>query len=101
MPVIKKKFVEYHEYADATINDIFSREELKDATLLNASLLSTVYLENNGNAGFIKRDLPPEAQYAPVFAIASVDANGDGKKDIVLAGNNSWSRIKFVRYDAG
>jgi hypothetical protein len=44
--------------------------------------------------------LPLEAQYAPVYAIATEDVNGDGKKDILLAGNNTWTRIKFGRYSA-
>ena len=26
--------------------------------------------------------------------------NADGKKDILLAGNNTWTRIKFGRYSA-
>jgi hypothetical protein len=29
-----------------------------------------------------------------------VDINHDGKEDIVLAGNNSWTRIRFSRYRA-
>jgi hypothetical protein len=44
--------------------------------------------------------LPQEAQYAPVYGIVSIDANHDGKKDILLAGNNTWTRIKFGRYSA-
>ena len=28
------------------------------------------------------------------------DLNKDGKKDILLAGNNTWTRIKFGRYTA-
>ena len=100
LPLLKKKFLEYHTYATATINDIFTPDQLKDAGLLKAEMLSTIYLENNGTKGFKLRSLPVEAQYAPVYALASIDANGDGKKDLVMAGNNSWTRIKYGRFDA-
>ena len=100
LPIIKKKFLEYHSYADATINGIFSADELKNATMLKAELLSSVVLIGKPDGAFEKIDLPAEAQYAPVFAIQSMDANQDGKKDLLLAGNNSWTRMKFGKYDA-
>jgi hypothetical protein len=46
------------------------------------------------------RELPIEAQYAPVHSITIADLNKDGNKDVVLAGNNSSTRIKFSRYNA-
>ncbi len=100
LPLLKKKFLEYKDYANATITDIFSGEELRDANTLKAATMQTLYLENQGTKGFIKHDLPLEAQYAPVYAIITVDVNKDGKKDILLAGNNTWTRIKFGRYSA-
>ena len=100
LPMIKKKFLEYRQYADATINDIFTPDELKDAKVLSGSEQSTLYLQNDGEKGFSKKPLPIEAQYAPVYAVVSLDANKDGKKDLLLAGNNSWTRIKYGRYSA-
>ncbi|MHA4806511.1 VCBS repeat-containing protein [Flavitalea flava] len=100
VPGLKKKFIEYHSYADATMNDLFSPEQLKDAGLLKTELLSTVYLENNGSAGFTRKPLPQEAQLAPVYAMAALDANHDGKTDLLLTGNNSMTRIRFGRYRA-
>jgi hypothetical protein len=35
-----------------------------------------------------------------VHGIVTADMNGDGNKDILLAGNNTWTRIKFGRYSA-
>ena len=100
IPSLKKKFLYYNNYANATIDSIFSKEALNNSGLLNAQELSTVYLENRGAEGFIKRSLPPEAQYSPVYAISSVDVNGDKKLDLILAGNNSWTRTKFGRLAA-
>ncbi len=62
--------------------------------------MQTIYLENKGDKGFQLHQLPVEAQYSPVYGITSTDANHDGKEDILLCGNNAWTRIKFGRYEA-
>lgn len=100
LPGLKKKFLEYKDYADATLNEMFTPEQLKGAGVLKAETMQTTYLENTRDSGFVQRPLPMEAQYAPVHAIAVIDANSDGKKDLLLAGNNSWTRIRFGRYMA-
>lgn len=100
LPFLRKKFIEYHTYANATIKDIFTTDQLKDAKMLTANCMSSIYLENKGAAGLVQHELPQEAQYSPVYAITSIDADKDGKKDLVLAGNNTWTRIKFGRYRA-
>ncbi len=100
LPGLKKKFLQYKDYSNATINDLFDPEQLKDAGVLKAEEMRTVYLENKGKEGFVMHTLPIEAQFSPVYAITSLDANKDGKKDLVLAGNNSWTRIRYGRYDA-
>jgi enediyne biosynthesis protein E4 len=100
LPGLKKKFIEYKEYAVATVNNIFPPEQLKDARMLKAETMETVYLENRNGKELALRHLPLQAQYSPVYGIATADIDGDGKKDIVLAGNNKWTRIKFGRYNA-
>ena len=100
LPGLKKKFLEYKQYAVATINDMFSPDQLKDAGILKAETMETVYLENLGAKGFSQHPLPIQAQYAPVHGIVLEDMNNDGKKDMLLAGNNTWTRIKFGRYTA-
>ena len=79
---------------------MFTQDQLKDATILKAEMMETVYLENRGSEGFVKHLLPLQAQYAPVYGIVAEDFNKDGKKDLLLAGNNTWTRIKFGRYSA-
>ncbi len=99
MPSIKKKFNDYKSYSTATIEDIVGKEAVAKAQVLRAEQFSTVWLENTGK-GFVLHELPVEAQFAPVYAIAADDFNGDGHPDLFLAGNNRWSRIYFGRYDA-
>ena len=100
LPGLKKKFLAYKAYAVATINDVFPPEQLKDAGLLKAETMQTVYLENQGSKGFSLHSIPIQAQYSPVYGIVTTDVNSDGKKDILVTGNNSWTRIKFGRYSA-
>ena len=100
LPVVKKKYIQYQDFAKATINDLFSSDQLKDAQLLKAETMQTIYLENQGSSGFAMRPLPLEAQYSPVYGIVAADFNYDGIKDILLAGNYKWTRIKFGQYSA-
>ena len=100
IPALKKKFLEYHSYADATINDLFPPEELKAAEQRKIETLTTCWLENKGDAGFTLHTLPQEAQYGPVYAISTADIDGDGHPDLLLAGGNQWTRIRFGRYRA-
>ena len=100
LPSLKKKFLAYKDYSEATINDLFTTEQLQDAGVLKADEMRTVYLENDGSKGFVMRPLPAEAQFSPAYAITSTDINHDGKKDLILAGNNSWTRIRYGRYEA-
>ena len=100
LPFIKKKFLEYKGYSTATINDIFTKEQLQDAKILKAGLTASIYLENQGAKGFAMHQLPAQAQYAPVHGIVATDVNKDNKKDLLLLGNNTWTRIKFGRYSA-
>lgn len=100
MPFIEKKFPTYESYANATINDIFTPEQLNDALKLKAVIFASCYLENKGNSQFVLKPLPLAAQLSPVYAISSADYNNDGNTDILLAGNFSGARIQFGDYDA-
>jgi hypothetical protein len=100
LPYLKKKYLEYTNYSNADLNDMFSTAEQQGMQKLSAQVMETVYLQNNGRNGFTVRQLPIEAQYAPVRAILSIDINKDGHKDLILAGNDDFTRIKFSRYDA-
>jgi enediyne biosynthesis protein E4 len=99
LPSLKKKYNDYKSYSDATIADFYSKEILEKAQHLEIQELRSVYLENNQGKFTIKA-LPMEAQYSPIYAAVSLDANGDGKKDLLLAGNNAYTRIRYGRYNA-
>ncbi|MGE5106338.1 MAG: VCBS repeat-containing protein [Sphingobacteriales bacterium] len=98
-PILKKKFYDYNAYADAAITDIINPGKLSAFKPLQVFTFSTVYLENTGK-GFVKKALPVQAQYSPVYAMCSMDVNKDGKTDLLLFGNNLYNRIRLTQYNA-
>jgi hypothetical protein len=101
MPYLRKKFLRYHSYADANIQDIFSTQQLQKATHFSAvNLVSSVFV-NQGNNAFKEVFLPAEAQHFPVNAIEVPDFNEDGISDLILAGNDFSSEVETGRNDAG
>jgi hypothetical protein len=73
---------------------------LKDAIKLDCNELHTCWFENPGNGSFRKHILPVEAQFAPVNAMLAHDLDGDGKLDLLLAGNEYQAEVMNGRYDA-
>ena len=100
MVSLRQKFPTYAAYSNATIDDILTPDQLKAANRLSANHFETTYFENN-NGMFKARSLPLQANFFPVFAIATDDFDHDGKQDILLAGNTDHARIKIGKIDAG
>ncbi|CAN5840432.1 VCBS repeat-containing protein [soil metagenome] len=99
VPSLKKKFLNYNSYATATLSDILPAEKLANAHRGSAEEWRTGILENK-NGTFTFHPLPPEAQYAPIYAIAVTDTNKDGRLDIILGGNVENTRIRMGKNDA-
>jgi hypothetical protein len=96
---LKKKFTSYEAYANATIEEVFSKEDINTAKRLGANRFQTSYLENK-NGKFTFGQLPVQAQFAPVYAIQSLDINQDGHLDMLLCGNLEKTRVATGKYDA-
>ncbi len=100
IPILKKKFNRYALYASATINDIFSSSELEGSTTLKANTFQTTYFVNE-NKKFVAHPLPYQVQLAPVFDMIVEDFNGDGRNDVLMAGNFQYSDTETGEMDAG
>jgi hypothetical protein len=98
VPLIKKKFPSNKDYAKATPDDIFTGD--KNLQILTCNETRSAWFENKGNGKFEMHALPVEAQFAPVNAIVCEDMDGDGTKDILLAGNDYQTEARTGRYDA-
>ena len=100
LPMLKKKYLRYEQYAGKTMEDIFTPEQRKDAFTLTAEMLESVVLINLGGGKFEVRPLPSEAQFAPLFGLCCADVNGDGHLDVVAGGNFLGSKPEFGHMDA-
>ena len=100
IPIIQTKYRRYESYKDQQITDLFTREALDEAIVLEAVELGTVAYLNNGDFTFTRIELPVQAQLSTTHAISIEDYNGDGINDILLAGNFYDSKPEVGRYDA-
>lgn len=100
LPFIKKRFLNYDDYAGKNIHEIFTPAELKDATVKRVFVSSSSILINEGSGKFKLHDLPRIAQVSPVHAIETLDYDNDGVLDILLGGNFFDVLPELGRYDA-
>jgi hypothetical protein len=95
MSIMRTRFTDYKSYANAGISNIFTSEELKDATKLSATTMETKVWISNPAGKLVERPLPLQAQFSPVYAICMEDFNNDGKTDLLLGGNVKYARVKI------
>ncbi|SFF48338.1 VCBS repeat-containing protein [Thermoflexibacter ruber] len=97
---LKRKYLKYEDYAEKTIQDIFTTEELQGAKILEARNLQSCFIENKGSSNFEVKSLPTLAQLSPVFCFLVLDYDKDGNKDLLLAGNFTAVKPEIGNYDA-
>jgi len=100
LPMIKRKYVKYTDYANQSITDMFTPEQMKDCVERKIITTKTVFLINDGKGNFEMKALPIEAQYSRVAAIETGDFDKDGILDILLAGNFYDVLPEWGRFDA-
>jgi len=97
---LKSRYINYSDYANEKITDIFTSEKLEDAAILEAVNFSSSYLENLGGGKFDLKPLPSVVQFSPIYGILINDFDNDGNLDVLLGGNFFGNRVKYGRYDA-
>lgn len=96
----RSKYTSYSSYADATMTDIFSEDELKDSKKLTADHMETTVWLSQDDGTYKMAELPKEAQYAPVYTISVTDIDQDGNPDLLLLGNNDYFKLRLGKFDA-
>ncbi len=99
-PGIKQKFIKYKDYANKTVEDLYSDEQREGMVLRQITTTESAFLINDGKGNFSLQALPYEAQFSPIRSIEVSDFDHDGKVDILLAGNFFDSLPEWGRFDA-
>lgn len=99
VPEIKEKFPTYDLFAKATVEEIYSKEELQNALKYEA-----VHFENSilysGKEGFELKKLPNYAQISAGMDALSYDVDENGEMDLILVGNLEEMEVETPRADA-
>lgn len=101
MVFLKKRFYRYYMYATKTADQIFTKEEMKDAEQFQIQELKSKILLSSKDGAYKEIALPTEAQWFPIQAIQFDDINNDGWEDLLIMGNDYSAEIETGRMDAG
>ena len=97
---LRTKFTNYHSYAEATMQDLLSPDQMKKALRLKANELRSCYFRNDGKGRFTMFPLPVEAQFSVLNGMVADDFDGDGNLDLLINGNDFGTDVSIGRYDA-
>jgi len=97
---MRSKFQSYNAYALATMDSMFTKEQLKDAVIYRANQLKSCFVRNDGSGKFSISPLPIQAQLSMLCGIVADDINGDGNLDLTINGNDYSTEVGTGRYDA-
>jgi hypothetical protein len=101
LPFLRDRYHSYADYAKQTMGDVFPSQTLNDAVVRNAYTFGTTLVRNNGDGSFTMIPLPLEAQISPVYGILAADVDGDGKADLLMAGNLDGVKPEIGKMSAG
>ena len=87
MPFVRRQFPTFHEFASATLPDIYSASALDKAAQFEVNTLESMALINDGKGNFQYRPLPTLAQISPGFGVVATEIDGDGRADVYLVQN--------------
>jgi enediyne biosynthesis protein E4 len=100
VPALRGRYPTYASFGAATIDQIFPAADVESARTLEAHELASVVARNDGKGRFTIEPLPVEAQIAPIHATVADDFDGDGRIDLLVAGNFHGVPPIQGRYDA-
>ena len=99
-PTIRRKFSRYTKYANAKLNDIFTKEELGRAEKFYVQTFASSCFINQGDGKFTIKELPINAQFSEVHGIVATDLDDDGNQDLIISGNNYGTDVEQGQSDA-
>ena len=100
LPHLKKEFLKFGEYKNATVDQVFGDRINKGGYYLKANKLTSYVWLNDGHNGEIV-DLPAEMQFQPIYDFEPYDVDGDGILDMFMGGNLRNVKPEMGSYMAG
>jgi len=100
MKQLVKLKADYQNYTDFSKVNFNTLLQTKKEDILTVNQLQSCYFENDGTGNFTLDALPLACQVAPVQAILAEDFDGDGKIDILFAGNDYSAESNGGWHDA-
>lgn len=96
---LKKKFTTYSGFAGKSILEIFEKSQLDKATRFTVNELRSGYLKNEkGEFTFVP--FKNELQVSPITAFVKHDFDGDGRDEVLAAGNYFGVKPFHGRFDS-
>ena len=96
---MRRKFISYKDYSEATIERILTPEQLSSALKWTVTEARSVLFRRD-QGKFKKEILPIQSQFAPITQILSGDFSQHHQTDLLLLGNKSFNRLKLGTMDA-
>lgn len=100
LPNLKKQNLKASDYSKRTIQQLFNEEVINNTLIKEVENSHSVIAVNEGNGKFSIVQLPDRVQWSCINAISCVDVNGDGFKDLIMAGNQFEFKPQYSRQDA-
>ena len=101
MPSLREKFPRYHDFAIASLAEIYTPQCLGQSHQFEATTLESGILINDGNGRFKFQPLPRIVQIAPGFSAALTEVDGDGHADLYIVQNFYSPQRETGRMDGG
>ncbi len=101
IPALKKTIKKYDLFASLEIDDVYGKDNLKNALHYKAETFASSYIENLGNNRFKVSPLPYQTQISNINDMLVKDFNNDDNLDVLIIGNMYASEVETPRNDAG
>jgi enediyne biosynthesis protein E4 len=101
LPYIAKDFPTYEGFAKASVEDIIGKEKIKGSLRLELTQFRSGIFWGTAEGDYRWEAFPLEAQISPIVGFTLADADGDGKPEVIAAGNLYDTEVETTRYDAG
>ncbi len=100
MPGLAERFATYHDFASATLTEIYGTQ-LENATMKSVNTLASGAFLNDGRGHFRFVPFPRLAQASQGFGIVLTEVNGDTFPDVYFVQNNFHPQPETGRFDSG